>query len=174
MKKKLLSLLVALVLCFTLLPTASFASTGGHSQSDAVNWAYARGNEEWAVDFDGAARVQCVDLIKAYYDYLGNGPADGNAEDYTWNSLPNGWTRIRYYSGFEPQAGDILVWDSTFCEYGHVAIALYTENGIVGCAETRNIYVYPNNYRCHFWEYGVSSIWGVIRPDFSSASVVAR
>ena len=47
---------------------------------------------------------------------------------------------------------------------------MYTENGIVGCAETRNIYAYPNNYRCHFWEYGVSSIWGVIRPDFSSAS----
>ena len=56
---------------------------------------------------DNKGRFELVPENQEYYDYLGNGPAGGNAEDYTWNSLPNGWTRIRYYSGFEPQAGDI-------------------------------------------------------------------
>ena len=173
MKKRVISLVTALCLCAALLPAPTFASTGGRSQSDAVAWANARIAEAWAQDFDGISSVQCVDLIKAYYQYLGNDPVKGNGYDYTWNSVPNGWHRIQRYSGFVPEPGDIVVWDESFCSYGHVAIVISANSSTLTCAETRNIYEYPDNYACHSWKYNVSRIWGVIRPDFSGASPAA-
>ena len=173
MKKRILSYLLAFCLCLALLPGAASASTGGHSQSDAVAWANARINEQWAQDVDGASSVQCVDLIKAYYQYLGQSAVRGNGSDYTSNSLPSGWQRIQSYSGFVPEPGDVVVWDESFCQYGHVAIVISANSSTLTCAETRNIYAYPNNYKCHSWDYSVSRIWGVIRPDFSAATPAA-
>lgn len=80
----------------------------------AIKWVKSRVGQ--SIDYDGVYGAQCVDLIKAYYNYLGVSPVTGNGVDYTKNVLPNGWLRIQ---GVKPQKGDILVYTG---DYGHVAI----------------------------------------------------
>lgn len=135
----------------------TFAQTNGMSAEDAVAWV--RSLEGQGIDFDGSYGNQCVDLIKAYYNYLGETAPRGNAYDYAYNALPDGWERIQ---GAEPQAGDILVY--TGGSYGHVAICTgenesYHQNW-------GGAYVQCVNGSCYSTGSGY---WGVIRPDFESA-----
>ena len=139
----------------------TFAQTNGLSAEDAVAWV--RSLEGQGIDFDGAYGNQCVDLIKAYYNYLGETAPRGNAYDYTYNALPDGWERIQ---GAEPQPGDILVY--TGGSYGHVAICTgenesYHQNW-------GGSYVQCVNGSCYSTGYGY---WGVIRPDFEGAGSYA-
>ena len=85
------------------------------SQSEALNWLHNAVGV--SIDFDGAYGAQCVDLLKAYYDYLGVGAQHGNAQDYRSNFLPQGWQRIE---GADPLPGDILIYVGG--TYGHVAV----------------------------------------------------
>ena len=127
------------------------------SQSEALNWLHnAVGG---SIDFDGAYGAQCVDLLKAYYDYLGVGAQHGNAQDYRSNFLPQGWQRIE---GADPLPGDILIYVGG--TYGHVA-------------------VYESDYSTYHQNWGVPYVinmtdrpynaispgrvyWGVVRPFF--------
>ena len=68
------------------------------SQSEALNWLHNAVGV--SIDFDGAYGAQCVDLLKAYYDYLGVGAQHGNAQDYRSNFLPQGWQRIEGADSF--------------------------------------------------------------------------
>ena len=117
MRKKILTALLLIMVIMTLLPyggkTAEAASAG-----EAMAWVQSQvGN---SIDYDGAYGAQCVDFIKAYYNYLGVTPVRGNGRDYASNALPAGWTRIQ---GAQPQKGDILVYlGSSSNPYGHVAI----------------------------------------------------
>ena len=135
------------------------AATNGHTKQEAVNWANAQVGKY--LDYDNAYGAQCVDLIKYYYDYLGCADyARGNGKDYATNSLPDGWTRIKRYDGFEPQPGDIAVWTSS--TNGHVAI--------ITSGNTENINIveqnWPSGNECATRTSAISKIWGVIRPDF--------
>ena len=85
------------------------------SQGEALTWLHNAVGV--SIDFDGAYGAQCVDLLKAYYDYLGVGAQHGNAQDYRSNFLPQGWQRIE---GAEPLPGDILIYIGG--TYGHVAV----------------------------------------------------
>lgn len=161
MKKRVLFCVWVLCLALTLISGVASADN-----SRGAAWAQARADEGWDDDYDGAYGVQCVDLIKAYYDFLGESPVSGNADAYRYNDLPSGWERIESYSDFVPEPGDIVIWSagtSIGSDTGHVAIALSASDSIVTVAETRNNYVY-SNYACHEWEYSISGIWGVIRP----------
>lgn len=134
-----------------------------HSQAEAVEWAKWRVKSP--VDYDGSYGVQCVDLTKAYYAYLGCTPVRGNANEYAWNSIPSGWSRIKYYSGFVAQPGDIAVWTYASSKYGHVAIVL--------SADSSRMYVAEQNGGTHSgreWSYSYSygTFYGVIRPNFPS------
>ena len=101
---------VVLALLLAGVPAKALASVN-HNQSESVAWANARAAERWAVDVDNSYGVQCVDLIKAYYQYLVGYSVRGNAIDYTndngANRLPSGWQRV--YS--QPQPGDVVVWN---------------------------------------------------------------
>jgi len=127
------------------------------SQSEALNWLHNAVGV--SIDFDGAYGAQCVDLLKAYYDYLGVGPHHGNAQDYRYNPLPQGWQRIE---GADPLPGDILIYVGG--TYGHVA-------------------VYESDYSTYHQNWGVPYVinmtdrpynaispgrvyWGVVRPFF--------
>lgn len=73
-----------------------------------------------AMDYDGAAGVQCVDLIKFYLDEVfGIKPGKwGNAKDYyedftTHVELTSNFTRIANSASFIPKKGDIVVWRHT-------------------------------------------------------------
>ena len=93
------------------------AATNGKSSAQAIAWVKTKVGT--GIDHDGFYGNQCVDLAKAYYAYLGNKPVLGNGADYTWNSLPSGWTR---HKGVQPKKGDMLVYTGGYGGYGHVAI----------------------------------------------------
>lgn len=90
------------------------------TQSAAVNWIRSQNGK--AIDMDGRYGAQCVDLIAAYFEYLGvswRSMTVTYAKDYAWRSLPDGWQRIQ---GGAIQPGDIVIW--TGGTTGHVALAI--------------------------------------------------
>ena len=133
------------------------------TQSEAVAWINAAAGKYW--DYDGAYGAQCVDLIYYYYKYMGATPAGGNAINYVNNSLPAGWTRIAYYSGFVAQPGDIAVFRGP-SSYGHVAL--------VSSANSSKMNIVENNHdgsgtqvaNTYSYSYSSMSFYGVIRPNY--------
>lgn len=163
--KKLFSLFFAVLMVVSVIPLGTITASAAvsHSQSEAVEWAKQRVKNP--IDYDGVYGVQCVDLIKAYYNYLGNTPVRGNANEYAWNALPSGWTRIQYYDGFVPQPGDIAVWTYARSAYGHVAIVLTADQSRMYVAEQNGS---SHTGREHSYSYSYGTFYGVIRPDFAN------
>ena len=157
MKRRVLCLILAVIMVACLLPTAAFASTNGKTADDAINWVR-------SLEGQTVGSGECVALIKAYYSYLGQTSPGGDGKDYSWNQLPAGWTRIQ---NAQPQKGDILVYGwSAKNPAGHVAIyesdnSTWHQN--FGSAR----YVTQVTYRYNSFD---NPYWGVIRPDFSSAT----
>ena len=141
-----------------LLPTAAFASTNGKTADDAINWVR-------SLEGQPVGSGECVALIVAYYSYLGQTSPGGNGADYSWNQLPAGWQRLQ---NAQPQKGDILVYSGNGANpYGHVAIyesdySTWHQN----YAYQRKV-VHVTNVRYNGFD---NPYWGVIRPDFSSAT----
>ena len=157
MKKRVLSLVLAVILIVGLLPTAAFASTNGKTADDAINWVRSLNGQR-------VGSGECVALIKAYYSYLGQTSPGGNGVDYWYNDLPAGWTRI---PNAQPKKGDILVYGSSSDnKYGHVAIyesdySTWHQN----YAYQRKV-VNVTNVKYNGF---TNPYLGVIRPDFGSA-----
>ena len=158
MKRRVLCLILAVIMVACLLPTAAFASTNGKTADDAINWVK-------SLEGQPVGSGECVALIKAYYSYLGQTSPGGNGADYSWNQLPAGWTRLQ---NAQPQKGDILVYGGNGENpYGHVAIyesdySTWHQN----FASQRKV-VHVTNIRYNGF---TNPYWGVIRPDFSSAT----
>ena len=158
MKRRVLCLILAVIMVACLLPTAAFASTNGKTADDAINWVK-------SLEGQPVGSGECVALIKAYYSYLGQTSPGGNGADYSWNQLPAGWQRLQ---NAQPQKGDILVYSGNGANpYGHVAIyesdySTWHQN----YAYQRKV-VHVTNVRYNGFD---NPYWGVIRPDFSSAT----
>ena len=158
MKRRVLCLILAVIMVACLLPTAAFASTNGKTADDAINWVR-------SLEGQPVGSGECVALIKAYYSYLGQTSPGGNGADYSWNQLPAGWQRLQ---NAQPQKGDILVYSGNGANpYGHVAIyesdySTWHQN----FASQRKV-VNVTNIRYNGFD---NPYWGVIRPDFSSAT----
>lgn len=157
MKRKIISLVLTLAIVFSIFvneDSSVYATT--RTADEAVSWVQTQVGK--AIDVDGYYGAQCVDLIMAYYQYLGVSRVSGNGKDYATNPLPSGWSRIQ---GAVPQKGDILVYTSG--EWGHVAI--YESDSITyhqnfGGQYVRKVSGKYNNIR--------GGYWGVIRPNFKS------
>ncbi len=165
--KKTLCLLLLVFSVMLALPVTANASTNGHTQQEALAWVRAQVGK--GLDYDGypaGDKIQCVDLIKYYYDFLGCANyAVGHGYQYATNTLPSGWSR---YKGVQPQPGDILVYSGTTrFPYGHVAIyesdyVTYHQN----LSGVKKVVRYTGYYN------GLANpYWGVIRPDFTAAPV---
>ena len=158
MKRRVLCLILAVIMVACLLPTAAFASTNGKTADDAINWVR-------SLEGQPVGSGECVALIVAYYSYLGQTSPGGNGADYSWNQLPAGWQRLQ---NAQPQKGDILVYSGNGANpYGHVAIyesdySTWHQN----YAYQRKV-VHVTNVRYNGFD---NPYWGVIRPDFSSAT----
>ena len=158
MKRRVLCLILAVIMVACLLPTAAFAATNGKTADDAINWVK-------SLEGQPVGSGECVALIKAYYSYLGQTSPGGNGADYSWNQLPAGWQRLQ---NAQPQKGDILVYSGNGENpYGHVAIyesdySTWHQN----FASQRKV-VHVTNIRYNGF---TNPYWGVIRPDFSSAT----
>lgn len=167
MKKRVTSLVVSLMMAGSLLgavpPIKSNAYTS-HTQQEALDWV--RNQVGKGIDYDGVYGNQCVDLIKAYYNYLGVSPVSGNGSDYTFNPLPSGWQRIE---GATPQPGDVLVYTGGYKDYGHVAIY---EADRIHYHQNFNDKKYQqgDQIQCIGYMYNglTTPYWGIIRPDFST------
>lgn len=139
--KKIISLILSLLLIITVLPMASIDSNAAtnHTLAEAVEWIKARGNENWWQDVDGAYGCQCVDLIKAYYQYLVGYSISGHAKDYLQTSkLPSGW-----WIDSTPSEGAIIVWGAntwtgqwTTGANGHVGLVYSVSGSNVYTVET--------------------------------------
>ena len=141
-----------------LLPTAAFASTNGKTADDAINWVK-------SLEGQPVGSGECVALIKAYYSYLGQTSPGGNGADYSWNQLPAGWQRLQ---NVQPQKGDILVYSGNNANpYGHVAIYESDYSTWHQNFDSQRKVVNVTNIRYNGFD---NRYWGVIRPDFSSAT----
>lgn len=156
--KRMISVMLAVILLAAMLPLS--AGAAGKTADQAIAWVKSKVGS--AIDYDGAYGCQCVDLILAYYNFLGVSTVSGNGADYSWNALPAGWKRIQ---GAQPQKGDILVYSGSGSNpYGHVGI--YESDYSHYHQNVDNLYgVVQRTYR--YTAFG-NAYWGVIRPNWSS------
>ena len=135
------------------------AQATNKSADQAISWVKSKLGQ--SIDWDGAYGAQCVDLIAAYYNYLGVSSPGGNGCDYATNALPSGWSRTK---GGTPKKGDILVYSASSSNpYGHVGIyeadySHYHQN------------VSGQYVQCITgWRYNGFNdpYWGCIHPNFS-------
>ncbi len=172
MKKKLstriFSVLLSLLMVVSILPAEAITASAGtnHSQQEAVNWVRNRVGTK-------VGGGQCVDLTKAYYEYLVGYSVRGNGCDYAHNSLPSGWTRIPYYYGFVAQPGDIAVWswNKWAKNYGHVAIVTNADSTSMSFCDQGATYGYKVHSGSVKYKDGNWNFYGVIRPDFSNVII---
>jgi len=123
-----------------------------------------------AIDYDGTASVQCVDLMKLYTDKvlgvkLG---ACGNAHAYWDNfnnltAVKNTYTRVNNTSSFIPKKGDVAVWSTKQGKYGHIAIC-------DGVGTTSYFYSYDQNWKGKHdamtrVKHSYKNIAGFLRPN---------
>ena len=174
MKKRGLSILLALCMVLALLPalgTQANAATGGHTRAEAVAWAQSQNGA--TLDYDGVYGAQCVDLIKYYYAYLGDnaGYARGNANEYASNTLPSGWTRV--YGDYQP--GDVAVFKTNYNDYndngslimgtgslGHVSIITEVNGGWFTSMNQNH----AGHSYCESKTFHTAALQCAIRPDF--------
>ncbi|WP_392886520.1 lectin-like protein [Eubacterium limosum] len=144
--------LISFIICIN--DNKVYATT--KSQDEAITWANSQVGKT-------IGSGECVAFIQSYYEYLGAGRSNGNARDYVWNTLPNGWTRIQ---GAAPQSGDVLVYTGGAEGYGHVAIyetdqITYHQN--FNKRSVQKITNLPYN------KISPLNYWGVIRPNFAKS-----
>lgn len=163
--KKILAAVIMICITLTIVPQSSIVAKAA-SADEAISWVQSQVGK--AIDYDGVYGAQCVDLIKAYYHYLGVSPVGGNGCDYATNALPAGWTRIQ---GAVPQKGDILVYSANSSNpYGHVAIF---ESTTVTYHQNFNAQQYVQKVTGIAYNGFGNSYWGVIRPNFGAGSQVS-
>jgi hypothetical protein len=131
-----------------------------------------------AVDYDGVAGAQCVDLAKCYLkEVFGIKPgAWGDAHAYydNFSSIPalkENFTRIANTPDFVPKKGDIAVWKSSLSSggWGHIAIC-------TGEGDTNHFYSYDQNWNgrhdpCTKIRHTYDHFAGVLRPKDQSRIV---
>ncbi len=158
--KRILSVFITVLILINTISALTFSVGGAQtevspvgtakSQSEAVAWVVSQSGK--SIDFDGWYGPQCVDLIAAYYSYLGDGYASGHAKDYVYNALPAGW-----YRDTTPSPGAIVVWGpgAYTGKSGHYADATYGHVGIVTAVNGAYIDYYDQNSYQHGQTVGI-------------------
>ena len=133
---------------------------------------FIQAHKDKAMDYDGIAGCQCIDLCKYYLDEVFGltpgawGDAHSWYEDY--NSIPtlkNNFTRIANTPDFVPKKGDIVVWSGALSSggWGHVAIA-------TGEGDTTWFNSWDNNWTGNHdatakIKHNYNCVLGVLRPN---------
>lgn len=178
MKNKFLSFIIAFAVFVGIgayIPSQKAHAATSKTQAQAVEWLKSLIGTQ-AKDMDGMYGAQCVDFIQHYYSWLGVYGGGGNACDYAWNTLPSGFTRIEDYYGFVPDPGDIAVWTvgSGGVSAGHVGVVISADLSTLTVADVYGS-VNETPYRkvhqtTYYYNGGGMKFWGIIRPNFASAS----
>ncbi len=124
-----------------------------------------------AVDYDGVADEQCVDLVKCYLKEVFGLESGAWGDAHCWYdnfnhilTLYNNFTRIPNTPNFVPKKGDIGVWDSGLSPKGFGHIAICTGEG-----DTNHFYSHDQNWTgrhdpCTKVYHTYSHFAGVLRP----------
>ncbi|MDD7358389.1 MAG: hypothetical protein PUG88_06000, partial [Eubacterium coprostanoligenes] len=83
--KKFICMLLSLIVALSTCVVSVCAQSERKSKFEAMKWA--KSQVDQSVDFDNQNGAQCVDLIMAYYDFLGEKRGIGNAVDYVRNKI---------------------------------------------------------------------------------------
>lgn len=167
---------LALVMTLICLPVGGLkVEAASCAVNDAVSWITDKAETGWNTDVDGEWGCQCVDLIFAYYLFLGYPSQGGNAFQYAQGSfgIPagSGW-----YKDTTPSPGAIIVWPGntdtgswTTGENGHVGLVYSVIGSAVYTVESNvdnggSIYGGPARYRTRYPKNAV-----YIHPVFSDS-----
>ncbi|MBQ7739809.1 MAG: InlB B-repeat-containing protein [Eubacterium sp.] len=170
--KKTLSIVLSFIMLLSAIPFSSItASATSVTRSNAVSWANSKVGQ--SIDWDGVYGAQCVDLMAAYYNYLGTSTPGGNACAYAYNSLPSGWKRVQNAAGVVPEPGDIAVYDVGWKggKYGHIAIVINADSYNMTTVEQYG----STDHKTHKVTYPYNRgngyhLWGFIKPNFPGGS----
>ena len=164
-------MVIVVVMIIGFIPTMTVSAA---TRDEAVKWAQSQmGKRIYRLGYG-----QCVDLIAAYYkDVFDKSVYTGNGGDYATDNaaVPSGWTRIKNYTGFIPEPGDIAIWQTTpSSTLGHVAIVESADGSNLTTIEqvdwgNGNWYVGRLTHTYSNDKY-TGNFWGVIRPVYSSSS----
>jgi hypothetical protein len=122
-----------------------------------------------AVDYDGSAGAQCVDLAKAYFKEVYGIPQfsiGGSAKYYyskfeTFPQLKGKFKRVKNTADFIPLKGDVAVWNSSKGNgHGHVAICTGEGNLQYFCSYDMNW----NGKAMKRVKHDYKGFYGVLRP----------
>lgn len=132
------------------------------TQSQALSWVNAQKGK--AIDVDGYAGAQCVDLTMAYSEYLYGIRTFGNGADYATNNY-SGFTKLSK-TQTNPQAGDIVVWIGG---YGHVGIVISSSGtNFTTLEQNINGIMSVQQYSRNMGNIGNLSFWAVQRPTYKT------
>lgn len=129
-----------------------------------------------AVDYDGAAGRQCVDLATAYFnEVFGSGIKNFWYDAHHFWDLfdKNTWLKANFIKvkntpSFVPKKGDVAIWSGTLNGgWGHIAIC-------TGEGNTSYFYSYDQNWTgrndpCTRVYHNYNHVFGVLRPKNQSA-----
>jgi hypothetical protein len=129
-----------------------------------------------AVNYDGTAGKQCVDLATAYFnEVFGSGIKNFwyDAHHFwdlfdknTW--LKANFTKVKNTPSFVPKKGDVAIWSGTLNGgWGHIAIC-------TGEGNTKYFYSYDQNWTgrndpCTKIKHNYNHVLGVLRPKNQNA-----
>lgn len=137
--------------------------------------AFIKGHLGKAVDYDGVAGAQCVDLAKCYlkevFDLDSGAWGDAHCWFENYNNIPTlkkNFTRISNTPSFVPKKGDITVWSGKLSAggWGHISVA-------DGVGDTTYFYSYDQNWTgkhdpCARIKHNYTAFLGVLRPKDQS------
>ena len=176
--KKVLSVFMCLVTVLSVFPALPFIALAGevdvadigatslHTKSEALAWLKDKADNNRVVG-DG----WCSALASGYIQYLTGSYMQLNGKDYAYN-YPSGWTPTKYYLGYVPQAGDLVVYDYSDWAFvdgvqcGHVGV-VYSANSSSFTSVEQNVNGRYTQY-CYNRSYNLASlhVWGFVRPNF--------
>lgn len=125
-----------------------------------------------AVDYDGAAGRQCVDLVEAYFDEVfGSGVKNFwfDAKHFYTLFNSNKWlvdnmVRIPNTPEFVPQKGDVMVWGGDLSAGGWGHIAVCNGKGTTEWFESYDQNWTGNQDPCTLIHHNYRAVLGVLRP----------
>lgn len=113
------------------------------------------------IDFDHALGFQCVDLYRFYLKEVLNIPQTSLVigayqlfDTWPFEKFENTPTGI-------PQKGDIMIWDKTYGQFGHVGVVVSADLGKFEAFEQND----PIGSACQLKTYNYTKVIGWLRPQ---------
>lgn len=169
-EKRVLSIILSVIMILGISVTISISvsAVANHSKEEALAWLKDKADNHRVVG-DG----WCSALASGYIQYLTGSFLQVNGKDYA-TRYPSGWSPTKYYSGYVPQPGDLVVYDYSASaivngvQCGHVGV-VYSANSSSFTSVEQNVSGKYTQY-CYNRSYNNSSlhVWGFVRPNFAS------